>query len=585
MENPDRQSLAERLSKDRQNVSQNEYASIFEFCTDAILLTIPDGRILAANPSACVMFQMSEQEICEKGREGIVDTTDEQLSDAVKTRSLQGIYTGVLNFVKADGSRFPGELTSRIFTTESGEKRTVIVIRDVSERLEFIKDISDSEKRYRHTLDNMMEGCQIIDFDFRYLYLNNAAIRHSKKPSEELIGKTMFETYPGFDNSDLFRLMKVCMKKREIGRFENTFIFPDNSKGEFELFIEPVPEGLFILSLDITERKKTEKHLKQNQELLRLFAEYAPAAIAMLDNNMHYLASSKRYLSDYGLPDEPIIGKSHYELFPNLPDHWKNIHQRCLHGEILSAEAEPFVRSDGHTDWVSWEIHPWYKPDGKIGGILLFSEVITLRKLAEEKSKADEQKLISAMIETVEMVSKTVEMRDPYTSGHQGRVTTLAVEIAKQLALSPTDIEGIRMSSIVHDLGKISIPAEILSKPGKLTPLEYSFIKTHVQSGYDILKEVDFPWPIAEIVYQHHERLDGSGYPRGLKGDDLLIQSKIICVADVIEAMASHRPYRPSLGIDAALKEITDKRGILFDEKVVDACLEVFKNGFIFEEN
>lgn len=584
MENSDRQSREERFKENQKDISQNDYSSIFEFCSDAILFTVPDGRILAANPSACAMFQMSEQEICEKGRSGLVDKKEQNLESAVQSRSVKRSYTGVLTFVKADGTRFPGELTSRIFKSDSGDERTVMVIRDVSERLSYEKEISDSEKRYRHTLDNMMEGCQIIDFDFRYLYLNTVAVLHSRKSKEALIGKNMMEIYPGFEQSDLYKVLKKCMTDREAGRYENTFIFPDQSKGEFELFIEPVAEGLFILSLDITERKKTEKHLEQNQELLRLFAEYAPAAIAMFDNDMRYIAASKRYLSDYGLPSEPITGKSHYDLFPDLPIHWKTIHQRCLKGEIMTAEAEPFVRQNGHTDWVSWEIHPWYKQGGKIGGILLFSEVITLRKLAEEKSKSDELKLLSAMIETVKMVSKTVEMRDPYTSGHQGRVTQLAVQIANQMNLSPTDIEGIRMASIVHDLGKISIPAEILSKPGKLTPLEYSFIQTHVQSGYDILKGVDFPWPIAEIVYQHHERMDGSGYPRGLKGDSMLIQAKIMCVADVIEAMASHRPYRPSLGIAAALKEISDKRGSHFDENVVDACVEVFRQGFSFDE-
>ena len=174
------------------------------------------------------------------------------------------------------------------------------------------------------------------------------------------------------------------------------------------------------------------------------------------------------------------------------------------------------------------------------------------------------------------MVS-AVEMRDPYTAGHQVRVADLARAIATEMGLDQNKIDGIRMAGSIHDIGKLSIPAEILSKPTKLTDIEFSLIKEHSRSGYEMLKDVESPWPLAEIVYQHHERMNGSGYPRNLKGDEILIEARIMAVADVVEAMASHRPYRPALGIEAALEEIEKNKGILYDNTVADACLRLFR--------
>ena len=178
----------------------------------------------------------------------------------------------------------------------------------------------------------------------------------------------------------------------------------------------------------------------------------------------------------------------------------------------------------------------------------------------------------------------TVEKRDPYTSGHQQRVAELAKAIAWELELPESQIECIYMAAAIHDIGKISLPAEILVKPIPLSNIEISLIQAHAEAGYDILKGIEFPWAIADIVLQHHERMDGSGYPLGLAGDDIVFEARIICVADVVETMASHRPYRPSIGMDKALEEIADNRGILYDPRVVDACLKLFReNGFEFQ--
>ena len=209
---------------------------------------------------------------------------------------------------------------------------------------------------------------------------------------------------------------------------------------------------------------------------------------------------------------------------------------------------------------------------------------IAERKLAEEKLQNTMESLRKAVSMTIQVLVAVIEVRDPYTAGHQRRAANLARAIASEMGLPPEMIEGIRMAGYIHDIGKLSIPAEILSKPTKLSAIEFAMIKEHAKSGYDILKDVESPWQLAEMVYQHHERMDGSGYPRMLKGSDIIVEARILAVADVIEAMASHRPYRPSLGIDLALAEIEKNRGIFYDDAVVAASLRLFKEkGFKLE--
>jgi putative nucleotidyltransferase with HDIG domain len=191
-----------------------------------------------------------------------------------------------------------------------------------------------------------------------------------------------------------------------------------------------------------------------------------------------------------------------------------------------------------------------------------------------EKTITNLRQALEGAIQTLTIAS---EARDPYTAGHQRRVADLAISIAQEMGLPENVVAGIRMAGLIHDIGKLAVPAEILTKPSKINDLEFQLVKTHPEVGYDILKNIDFPWPVADIVLQHHERMNGSGYPRKLKRPDILIEARIINVADVVEAMASHRPYRPSLGIEKSLEQISKNRGILYDDEVVDACLRLFR--------
>jgi len=246
-------------------------------------------------------------------------------------------------------------------------------------------DVAVSENTYYHPLDDILEGCEIIGFDWRYLYINDAAVHYERCTKEELLGYTIMERYPGIEKTPVFSVLQRCMRERRTERIENKVIYPEGDSVWFELLVQPVPEGIFILSQDITERKQTELALLEREQQFRLFMEHAPAALAMLDNDMRYLLVSQRWLTDYRLSETNVIGRSHYELFPDLPERWKEIHQRCLAGAVESSEADPFPRADGSLDWVRWEIHPWRKLDSTIGGLLILSEVITERKHAEER--------------------------------------------------------------------------------------------------------------------------------------------------------------------------------------------------------
>jgi PAS domain S-box-containing protein/putative nucleotidyltransferase with HDIG domain len=249
-----------------------------------------------------------------------------------------------------------------------------------------------------------------------------------------------------------------------------------------------------------------------------------------------------------------------------------------LSGEKTTARCE--VREatkDGRTLWINMTLTPRVDDRGQVTGILGVGEDVTDRRRAEEEMHRSLRKVRQSLDGVIQAMVRAVEIRDPYTAGHQRTVADLAGAIAREMGFSEERIEGLRMAGIVHDLGKISVPSEILSKPGRLTEIQFDMIKTHPQVGYEIMRNIDFPWPVAEIMLQHHERMDGSGYPSGLAGEDILPEARILAVADVVEAMASHRPYRPSLGIDRALAEVSDNRGRLYDPDVVDACLKLFR--------
>ncbi len=254
----------------------------------------------------------------------------------------------------------------------------------------------------------------------------------------------------------------------------------------------------------------------------------------------------------------------------------------AVHRAVLDAH-EPFrefellrLDSDGRMRFFSISGDPVFDAAGAFAGYRGVGTDITDKKRAEEQIQRHLAQIQIAFMSTVQVVTTLGEMRDPYTAGHQRRVAEIAVAIGAEFGFDAQRLEGLRVASYLHDVGKMRIPSELLSKPGPLSPAEFQLVQTHAQASYDVLKDVEFPWPVAEIALQHHERMDGRGYPRGLKGDAVLIEARIIAVADVVEAMSLHRPYRPGLGIEAALAEIQRGRGSAYDAAVADACLKLF---------
>lgn len=334
-------------------------------------------------------------------------------------------------------------------------------------------------------------------------------------------------------------------------------------------------------------RKRTEDSLRESESHFRNIFDYAVEGIFQSTLHDRYKSVNPAFARTlgYGSPREVLaeISNIPHQIFVN-PESYHTLKALLTERGFVEGYETECHRKDGSTIWVSINARAVRNGTGAISFFEGFHQDITQRKRAEEALMKSVESLKRTLNGTVDALSTTLEMRDPYTAGHQKRVALIACKIAEEMGLSEHQIEGIKVMGFLHDIGKIVVPAEILSKPGKISEYEFHIIKAHSQVGYDILKGIELPWPVALATIQHHERLDGSGYPQGLKGDQIILEARILAVADVLEAMASHRPYRPALGLDKALDEISVKKGTFYDPDVVEACLRLFiDKGFRYE--
>lgn len=350
---------------------------------------------------------------------------------------------------------------------------------------------------------------------------------------------------------------------------------------------------------DITESKMAEQAYRESEQRLADIFDFLPDPTLVIDKEGKVLAWNRAIEEMTGVPASEMLGKGDYEyaipfyglrqpilidlVFANNPEVEKAYFFIQRDREAIVAETPtPCVKGQRRFLW--GKATPLYNSYGETVGAIESIRDVTQRREYEEALQDSYKRLEKILEGIVEALGATAEKRDPYTAGHQRRVARLAVSIARAMNLPELQLKNIQIAASLHDIGKMYIPAEILSKPGELTDIEKMLVKSHPQAGFDIVKSIPFTEPIANILIQHHERIDGSGYPHGLKGDEILLEAKIIAVADVVEAMSSHRPYRPAFGVDKALNEIVKNKGHLYELQVVDACVRVFmETGFILE--
>jgi PAS domain S-box-containing protein/putative nucleotidyltransferase with HDIG domain len=340
------------------------------------------------------------------------------------------------------------------------------------------------------------------------------------------------------------------------------------------------------LTRELAETRKREEESGKVAEQLESLMNLAPVIIARADLKMNVQYVNRKFEEVTGYSADEIVGK-YWPSLGGVGMKDTRVMLRRVVQRLMGRPSRPLQvkikRKDGRWIYVLG-IGDLIRENGRPVGVHVIAQDVTDRILAEKEARRSATRLQKALEGIIQAMAVTVEMRDPYTAGHQRRVATLAHAIAKEIGLPKDRIIGIELAGLIHDLGKIRVPSEILTYPDTLSEAEFNIIRTHPEAGYDILKNIDFPWPVAQVVLQHHERMNGSGYPKGLSGEEIMLEARIIAVADVVEAIASHRPYRQALGIDKALHEISENKGILYDPLVVDTCLMLFqKKHFKFD--
>ena len=482
----------------------------------------------------------------------------------------------------------------QIYRKDIGTKMILLAMEDITERSRLEGLLIDAELMYRRLFETASDGIVLLE-------KREGKITQSNPATEKLLGYTEKESLGNklqdigvsLDLDD-FQTTMQNLNKTGIINYRNVKVETRSGQHiDTEIYLVDRAKLVQCNIRDITERKRTKEALRESEQKYHWIVDNMADVITVMDMNLRftYISPSIVRLRGY-TPEEAMTQPLEQMMTPES----LQIVVKALEEEMAletSGTADPGrsrileleeYRKDGSIVWSEDHLSFMRDEAQKPVGIISLTRDITERKQAEESLKEILERLSRAVNATIQVMVSAVEARDPYTAGHQLRSADLAGAIAAQMGLPREKIEGLRMAGSIHDIGKLSIPAEILSKPSKLTNIEYSLIKEHARMGYEMLKDVESPWPLAEIVYQHHERMDGSGYPRQLKGEDMIIEARILAVADVVEAMASHRPYRPTLGTDAALEEIEKNRGTLYDADAVDACLRLFREkGFQLE--
>ncbi len=457
---------------------------------------------------------------------------------------------------------------------------------DITDKKHTEELLRDKEENYRLLFESSPVGIALINTRGFTTAINDIVLDYTGFSKQDILGKH-FTKLKFFSIKDMpryigfFKSLKTGKKlKPQLISWKNIDGVSFIGEARTSLIRKNKKiTGIQVILTDITKRIKTEQELRESEEFNKSILENSPSPTLVInpDKSVRYVNPALEKITGFSF-EENIGIKPPYPYWPKeIIKSCKDKLNYAMKKDMLVPELQ-FINKNGQRFWVELRTSPLII-NRKLKYLLVNFIDITDRK----KSFQELEKTLEDTINTLAFI---VEKRDPYTSGHQKRVAYLAIKIAEKLKLDNKKIKILKTAAIIHDIGKINIPTSILSKTGKLMYIEYNMIKTHPQVGFDIVKNIEFYHPVARIILQHHERENGSGYPNGLKGRDILLEAKIIGVADVVEAMSSHRPYRPALGIKSALEEITRNKGILYDPQVVEACLKVINSkSFSFNDN
>src|SRR5665648_35018 len=578
-----------KQAKEKLQDSEEYLKKLFEYAPDAYYVNDLKGNFIDGNLAAERIIGLKREELIGKNILKLKLLSIKDMPKATKSiaKNIMGLATGpeeyVLNrkdksTVEVEISNYPVKIKGKTFILG--------IARDITEH----KQAEESLKKTVQVLNDTGEMAKVGGWEFDLLtqevsWTGEVYRIHGVEPGN----KIMLEEALNFYAPEYRSVLEEALNKTaETGEPYDlvSLLIPSGSKDK--IWVRSQGKAVYqdgkIVKLvgtfqDIDKYKQAEEALQESDNIFKQFMKNSPNYVFFKNDKMQAIRLSSNYEKMLRKPMHELLGKTTDDLFPS--DLAKSILADDL--LILNEGKQITVEEELNGRFYSTIKFP-ILVEGKPRYLAGYTTDITERKLAEEQLQQSYQRTKKAMDTTIETMSKIVEAKDPYTSGHQQRVSQLSTAIAKELNFSKDKIEGIRIASLIHDIGKIGLPTEILSKPTRLSDIEFSLIKEHSQIGYNILKSIDFSYPVANIVLQHQERLDGSGYPNHLKGDEIFLEARIIGVADVVEAMSSHRPYRPALGIDKALEEISQNRGILYDPEVADACLKLFKEkGFKFE--
>lgn len=573
---------SKKLNKTGSNVSRSasrDYRDLLLSPFEAILIH-KEGLILDANRSFTELFGYNIEELVgESGFMLLATDCHDLVKEKIRTGD-EHPYEAM--GVKKDGTRFSVEIIGKEHSL-NGKSVRMACVRDISRYARTADEKKQTLSLLQSILDSTADGLLVVDKEGKIVTFNQRFAHMWRIPENVLETRNdrrvlAHVLYQLAHPKSFLKKVKELYSQPEAESFD-VLEFTDGRV--FERYSTPhqvdgIPIGRIWSFRDVTEQNWAREALRKSQERYRTLVEASSECICHLDLDGNFLYMSPSGLRSHKLTEDEIAGVACTELVkPTYKKLLLETLEAAKGGQAVKFEYESVTRYG--TRWFESVLTPIKDRSDKVVSLLRLSRDITDHKQAEKAIKQSFSKLERTLEETVNTLASITEKKDPYTAGHQHRVTQLACAIAKELGLSPEVVEGIRIAATLHDIGKIHVPAEILSKPARLSETEMSLIKTHSEVGYEILKSIPFTRPVAKIVLQHQERIDGSGYPHGIPGDEMLPEALILAVADVVEAIASHRPYRPALGIEAALEEIRQNRGRLYDPDIVDICINLFK--------